>query len=532
MNASLSKIIELVNGKNYAKAEIEIKPLLSNDPDSFDLNKILGIALLAQRKYNGALSCFEKCMNVKDNDFDVLLNISYLFLKVQNLDYAIDFSNKALKIKPDMPGAYQNIGHAYHLMQRFDLAKENIEKSIDLRGGINSQYFYDLPELVNLYAEILLALSEKKKFSTFVKEALRKIYNSSLLLKLLRNDRSDIDPIYIDKTNNMIQNMKSNPNIAERNSHISSGHFFLAEYFAKTDKKKSEENYILANKYIADMQRESLYDRQKFYFNMIKIFKDFDENNIKKFIDPDKGDGLIFIIGMPRSGTTLTESIVSTATDVIAGGEKTFFPIQLNDTVRSFNDETDLSPEFFEDLGSRYLEYIKSHRNGVKNFIDKLPENHLFYKFIKLSLPKAKFIHCFRDPWDNAISLFKQNYSINVNYASSFFGIANEIANYEYLTKFWKSLDGEKALLDVKYEEIIQDKSKIVDKIWEFCQLSGSYSDEKRKSHFGRTASMQQVTKDIYKTSLKKSDFQEFSHSFYEDLTNQANYLKDKIGVL
>ena len=229
---------------------------------------------------------------------------------------------------------------------------------------------------------------------------------------------------------------------------------------------------------------------------------------------------------MPRSGTTLTESILSTASNIVAGGEKTFFPLQLTDIVKKIKKENkELSWNFFEDLGNRYLNFIKTQRDGNKHFIDKLPENHLFYKYIKLALPKAKFIHCFRDPWDNAISLFKQNYSINVHYASSFFGIANEIANYSFLMNFWKKKDGDSAFLDVKYEEIIENKSLMIDIIWKYCKLEGEYSEEKRKLHFGRTASMQQVTKDIYKSSLKKNDFNDFQSQFMQDLKNQQQYI-------
>ena len=101
------------------------------------------------------------------------------------------------------------------------------------------------------------------------------------------------------------------------------------------------------------------------------------------------------------------------------------------------------------------------HRSENKYFVDKLPENYLFYKFIKLSLPGAKFIHCHRDPWDNAISLFKQNYAVNIFYASSFFGIANELANYEHLIQFWKKIDGDQCMLDVKYENLVKNELEL-----------------------------------------------------------------------
>ena len=275
-------------------------------------------------------------------------------------------------------------------------------------------------------------------------------YDCNLLTKLHRENPKLIQKKHLDQVKHAIKNSVHYESIVDRNTELSSAHFFLAEYNSKNDQTLSEQHYVKANKYIADMQRESLFIRQKFCLNIHKFFKEFDTTSIINGIDSNKGDGLIFILGMPRSGTSLTESILSTADKLITGGEKAFFTLQLTDKIKKISqEEQNFDLEFFSDLGDRYLDHIKIHRNENKFFVDKLPENYLFYKFIRLSLPGAKFIHCHRDPWDNAISLFKQNYAVNIFYASSFFGIANELANYEHLIQFWKKIDGDQCMLDV-----------------------------------------------------------------------------------
>ena len=113
-----------------------------------------------------------------------------------------------------------------------------------------------------------------------------------------------------------------------------------------------------------------------------------------------------------------------------------------------------LNPQFIEELGDRYLDTIELHRGGALNFIDKMPANFLFYKFIKLALPGSKFIHTYRNPWDNAISLFKANYQDTIIYASSFFAIATEYSNYSHLMKFWKKISKD-PFLDMPYEEVV-----------------------------------------------------------------------------
>ena len=82
------------------------------------------------------------------------------------------------------------------------------------------------------------------------------------------------------------------------------------------------------------MQRESLFVRQKFCFNIYNFFKDFDTTDIENEISPNKGQGLIFILGMPRSGTSLTESVLSTSSKLITGGEKVFFTLQLSEVIK------------------------------------------------------------------------------------------------------------------------------------------------------------------------------------------------------
>ena len=174
-------------------------------------------------------------------------------------------------------------------------------------------------------------------------------------------------------------------------------------------------------------------------------------------------------------------------------------------------------------LGIGYLELIDIQRKGKKFFIDKMPENYLYYKFIKTSLPLAKFIHVYRDPWDNAISLFKQNFVNEITYSTSFFGIALEYANYEHLMKKWKS-EKNHNILDVSYQDLVTNTEDTVKKIWEFCNLPGKYEAVKRKEYFAQTASKQQVRQDIYASSLKKSEFTGYFEDFNQSLEEQRSY--------
>ena len=529
MRDILSKVFEHFNSGNYVKAQKILLELVDQNPENYDLNKMLGMCHMALKRYNAALKSFEFCYSKKKDDVDVLINLSWLFLKVQHYELSLKYSAKAININENNPAPNQNIATCYLHLREFEKAKEFADKTIKMRGGFEDKNFYLVRDLVNLYGDILLALNLNEEFEQFAKKILSLVYEPDLFIRLIRHNKKLISEDNINQIKDVIKKSDDIQSLLERNKLLSSSHFILAEYYSKKNQAESEKNYHLANNYISTMQRQSIYQRQKNTLSVIDFFIKNQNLCESLHVDENKGDGIIFIIGMPRSGTTLTESILSTADDLVAGGEQSFFHLQLAGYInKGLDDKEIFNQDFLDTLGNNYLSQIHILKKNKKFFVDKLPENYLYYKFIKLCLPAAKFINCFRDPWDNAISLFKQNYSVNVFYSSSFFGIANEYANYEHLINYWKSIDGEKCMLDIEYEKIVKQTEDYALKIWEFCNLKGSYSPTKRKEHFGYTASMQQVTKDIFTTSIKKEEFVDFKDAFFEDLKSQRDYLKSK----
>ena len=531
MNETLSKIIQLINTDNFYEAEQELRKIYNANSNSFDINKILGAALLAQRKYSTALKCYEKCYHKDQNDYDVVVNLSFIFLKIQFYENSIDFCKKAISLNSNAAHSYQNLATCYFHLSDYGNAEKYALEAISKRGGMESKNFLATEDLVSLYSNILLAQRRNNDFVEYANKILNRHYIQRLLIMLLREERKLISNTHIEMAHDAI---KSAPNLdkkIERNTKISDAYFFLAEYYSKDNQKLSEEYYVKANKVISDMQRESIFIRQKISKSIYEFFREFDSKDLESKIDNQKGKGLIFVLGMPRSGTTLVESILSTAQSLQPGGEKSFFSLQLFESITGLvnGNEIDMSLDYIKSLGDRYMEHIQAQKKSSEFFVAKLPENYLYIKFIKLCLPGAKFIHCNRDPWDNAISLFKQNYSINIFYASSFFGIATEIANQEFLMNFWKKLYPEEDILTLNYEDLIADEKNTAEIIWKFFGLQGAYDPTKRKEYVGYTASMQQVTKDIYTTSVGKEEFLIQKEEFISDLSNQRDFWQNRI---
>ena len=130
---------------------------------------------------------------------------------------------------------------------------------------------------------------------------------------------------YFDVIHQVLNKGEELSNKVSRHVYLSGAHFVLAEYYDKINQSKSEKHYIEANKLVADAQRQSLFIRQKITKQAYEYFSQFNFEDVKNYIDPDKGSGLIFIMGMPRSGTTLTESVLGTAENIVAGEKSHFF---------------------------------------------------------------------------------------------------------------------------------------------------------------------------------------------------------------
>lgn len=524
MKEELNRINQLFESKNFALAETRLWSLYNQHGNNLNILKALGVTLMVQKKYTGSIKIYNEALKIHEDE-DVLLNLSYLNNEIQELRVSIQFASRLIELKPSFYKPYLNIAASYLELREFDKAEKYIEKGVELAGDS----IYEHSDYQRAYMDIKLAVDKKEEAILFAQKCLKNqsMFHGIIFRNLVKIDKSAILPEFLDHIFAAIDR-KDFLHQKEKLTTLVECYFSLGNYYEKIDQEKSEKYFIEGNNYLSKLQRHMPLRSQNRALETINFFRDHFKELSKFNIEDTKGKGCIFIVGMPRSGTTLTESIISTAPATFAGGEKVFFSFHLRSKFEEKISIDNLNEKFFQDLGDQYIRQIELGTHSYTHFIDKMPGNFMYLGYIKVALPAAKFLYISRNPWDNATSLFKELYSTTHQYSTKFFNTAIEYANHEALMLYWESLYPE-SVLNIRYEDLVSNTAELSKNIWQHFELQGEYTPKKRENFYSQTASQAQVKKDIYQSSVQKKDFIAFKDEFGRALETQRQFWQKKL---
>ena len=263
--------------------------------------------------------------------------------------------------------------------------------------------------------------------------------------------------------------------------------------------KKSFKFYETANKL---HKRKFNINNEVEYFNKIK--KEFEKEKIASL--GDYGQKIIFVLGMPRSGTTLAEQILSSHKSVYGAGELNFLREAINNELFNKNGNFNLNNSNLKKAKDYYLEKIKIFGNKNQFLIDKAPLNFKWIGVIKLIFPNSKIIHCKRNAMDVCWSNYKNFFTSKLmDYSYDFNDLAVFYKAYDRLMNFWKR-DPENNIFDLTYEDLVSNKTFETKRLLEFCGLGwdeNCLNFHKNKKAVS-TASLAQVRQPLYSSSVLK----------------------------
>ena len=211
----------------------------------------------------------------------------------------------------------------------------------------------------------------------------------------------------------------------------------------------------------------------------------------------------VLIVGMPRSGTTLVEQILSSHPEIAGGGELTFWGDKANALAVA---GVALSEEAAHELAAKYLALLRRIGPAAHRVTDKMPQNYMHLGLIHMVFPRARTIHCRRDPIDTCLSIYFTHFGLMKDYAFERRGIIFFYEQYLSLMAHWRRVLPPDRFLEVDYEALVADPEPVTRRIIDFCGLD--WDDACLRSENNprvvSTASMWQARQRIYQTSVER----------------------------
>ena len=527
MKNEISNILNLIETGNTIKALEEAKTFHSQHKNNLDGIKLLAYTYIQLGNFEKVISILEDGYKSRKDqqDFDYFNNLGYALLKVEEFEKSIFNLERAIKINTSEPGVFISMAELYIKCRNFDEAIKYIEKALEVTKKIGPSSYIKYANLYLLMSEVNSALKQDTKSISMFNDILNKEFNENIFFLLANIDPKSVTKNHINKAEDKLSdNEKKFKNKIDRFNYVVPIHFGLGMSYQSIDKAKSESYFDLGNDEIFNNTRYNSHQYQERIVKTMELY-------IKKYKNfktdvMTHGEKNFFIVGTPRSGTTLVESIISANSQVFSGGELASARQIIEKNVLSKEQSlSGLSHQFV----SKYLRRTSFLRGSSDYIVDKMPENFLYLGIISKLLKKSKIIRIFRDPWDTAISLYKQRYVLNIPYSVSFFNIGVFLANFEAINIFWnKNINDKSNILDIKYEDLVSDKKKNQEKIYSFCNISSEYDEEKRSQFFSPTASIRQIKQGIHKKSIDKKEFLHHKDEFLDALLMQRQYWSSK----
>jgi len=468
------------------------------DPDNAVTHCNLGNSLRGLGNYVGAVDEYRRAIELNPRQAMFFHNLGEIQIELGELRGAVDCYEQALEINPEDTKAWQGLGKVWNALGDLDKAVSSYQKAISI-DPTSAQSFQGLGAAYRDHGEIENALSA-------LYEAIEidpKLVSAYLVLARIRKFTE------FDADMKAMEALFSAKELTEKQRSLLA--FSLAKAYEDIGEyDKSIELVITA----AQLKRK------RFDYSISETRTKFDR--IKEIFPPDffskcpdvaEADQTpIFVIGMPRSGTSLVEQILASHPAVFGAGELNGLPLVYKSVDKSTSgSQTGTFPEGLvglgvdemADLGRQYLARLRQYSPDSTYIIDKLPHNFMRVGLIRAALPGARIIHCMREPMDNCLSLFKTDFLEGHPYSYDMTELGQYYRLYLELMDYWRTtLPG--FIYDQSYEELVHHQEEQTRRLLKHCDLP--WDDACLDFHKTRrkiaTASSSQVVRPIYQKSV------------------------------
>jgi tetratricopeptide (TPR) repeat protein len=455
--------IDAFNHRDWRRVLECTARLLPTAPRHDGLHYLSGIASLELQMFQAAAQHLGYAAGIAPAHGGYAVQHARALLALRMTNEALTEAHRALALKLEDPAALDTLGVVLSLCNAQASAVQAFRRAAELAPR-TPQYRFNYATALVAAGELELAEEETERCL----ELDPKAWNAHLTLAQLRKQTTSSN--HIPRLEQLLSEARSDIR-AQICLHLA-----LAKEYEDVDQYPIAFEHLTLGKAAAGRQRNYVFERDEAMFNA--LMKMFDLP-----VTPTKGadsEEPIFVIGMPRSGTTLVERIISNHPDVLSAGELQNFGVALK---RMSGSRT--SPLLDADtvercqaldwqaLGREYLQSTRPLTGSTPHFVDKLPHNFLLAGFIARALPNARIVCLRRNPLDTCLSNFRQLFALNSSYYDYSYDLLDTGRYYVLFDKLiahWQHvLPGR--VLEVSYEALVDDQENVSRRIIEFCKL-------------------------------------------------------------
>jgi tetratricopeptide (TPR) repeat protein len=450
---------------DFEDAMAHYSRVLDLNPNHADIHNNLGVILKAQGRMDEAIAHYRHAIAINPGHAEAHNNLGNVFKGLDRLDDAIAQYRLAIAINADSADAHNNLSNLLKDQGMFDDAMAHYERAIAIRPD---------------YAEAHFNRAEIKTFQ-----------------------QGDADLA-------ALEGMAGRDDLpANKTTYV---HFALAKALEDSgDYVRAFEQLRKGN----DLKRRQInYDERDCMRFSRRISAAFDAGLFDRF--PEEGDPSstpIFVLGMPRSGSTLIEQILASHPQIHAAGELVDLEMAVKSVLNTSSHPLsypecapDLDSDSWRRIGRQYLARLPVLANGKIRIVNKLPANFLHVGLIRLILPNARIIHTMRDPIDTCVSCYSKLFASGQYFSYDLGELGRFYRCYTELMSHWRSVLPPGFMLDVSYEEVVDDLEGQARRLIDYCGLP--WDDRcltfHRTSRAVKTASAVQVRKPLFRSSLQR----------------------------
>ena len=440
-----------------------------------------------------------------------LLSVAYQ--KNGEIEKSIDVMREALALNPNHPNFLNNIGTCFYKLHKYSVAKKYYEKGLE----IDNRHLHILNNLGNLKREtnkIEESIEYYKKVLSIQKDAVPALFNlvgiyritnqkeesKKYCKKILELNKKLTDA---DRQYSLVHKyVENDPHLNEMLKKINDDdlnnlekiHLYYGIHKAYEDIQDYKNAFKFLNIGNQLIKKETKYNfskDEKKINNYINLYK-----KIRHLKSSAAHRDLIFIVGMPRSGSSLIEQVLSSHKSVFGGGEIPY----IQEIANKIISEKKIDASLMDNYRNDYLSLISELNDSSSFFTDKELLNFYNIGLILSLFPKARIINCTRDPLDNCWSIYKNYFPIKTQFVNDFKDIAKFYKLYLNTMNFWQK-EFPKNIFNLKYETLVENPKNQIEKILYFCDLEWDENvmSHHKSSRIIRTLSFDQANKPISK---------------------------------